>query len=137
MKMNNDTIELLHVLTNLKQHLNDLIRERQPLTAEEIQLLRQLEPNLPKGTNVVDCYLLPSIAHLLKRSKASKKNEDSATLNFPLPKSSETKSNAVEAKKAGAQVLLTELIWLLQTLMQAREQRKQVKVAAPKLDEMN
>ena len=124
MKMHNDMMELLNVLSNLKKHLSALGLERQPLTAEEIKLLRQLEATLPKGTNLVDCHLLPSIAHLLKRSKASKKSEDSAGLNFPLPKSSEAKSTTVDAAKAGAQVLLTELIRLLQDLMLAREQRR-------------
>ena len=124
MKLHNDTLELTNVLRSLKKHLDALELEPQPLTAEEIKLLRQLEATLPMEISWATKQLMPSIVRLLKRSRNSKKSEDSAGLNFPLPKSSEAKSAVVEAKQAGAQVMIQELIRLLQALMLAREQRR-------------
>ena len=118
-------IPLYVTLANLSAHVKRLTNENQPLSESEINVLLILRGVLIQN-NLGQSELRASLERLLKRQANSKNSEESATPNFPLPKSSsiQTYSSPTELDKRIAFDLAT-----LANLQQQRQQRPRKKVA--------
>ena len=122
MKLN---VPLFVTLANLSSHVQRLINENQPLSEAEINVLLILRGILIQNS-LGQSQLRVLLECLLARQRNSKNSEESATPNFPLPKSSSIQrySSPTELDKRIAFDLAT-----LANLQQQRQQRPRKKVA--------